>query len=81
VAEKLRVVINPSGGYSFVYSDSLAPLVRHGKVTRASHVEPHEGGGWTADMRPMGGPVLGPFPLRSDALTAERDWLSSTWGI
>ncbi|WP_242687916.1 hypothetical protein [Alienimonas californiensis] len=44
-------------------------------MTRASHVEPADGGVWTADLSPSGGPVLGPFPLRSEALTAEADWL------
>ena len=43
---------------------------------RASHVEP-DGEGWTADMAPMGGPVLGPFPLRADALAAEHEWLDA----
>ena len=46
-------------------------------VARASHVEPHPAGGWTADLKPSGGPVLGPFPLRSDALAAERVWLAA----
>jgi len=37
--------------------------------------------GWTADMAPVGGPLLGPFKLRADALAAEREWLSRTWGL
>ncbi len=45
------------------------------EIRRASHVEPSTGGVWTASMEPMGGPVLGPFPLRSEALEAETDWL------
>ncbi|MFH5806907.1 hypothetical protein [Alienimonas sp. DA493] len=45
-------------------------------VVRASHVEPAPGGGWTADLSPVGGPTLGPFPLRSAALAAEADWLT-----
>lgn len=43
-------------------------------ITRASHVEP-EGAQWTADLSPVSGPVLGPFPRRSDALAAEAAWL------
>ena len=84
---KLRVVIDHSGGYQFVYDDRLAPLVRPSSVTaRASNVEPHEDGGWIADMKPVGGPVLfaadgRPFRLRAEALQAERDWLSKTWGL
>ena len=86
MGEKLRVVIEKSGAYSFVYSDALASLVRpDSETTRVSHVEPHPDGGWIADMRPVGGPVLlqgdRPFRLRSEALTAEREWLSSTWGL
>jgi hypothetical protein len=27
----------------------------------------------------VGGPVLGPFDRRSDALEAERDWLERHW--
>ena len=30
-------------------------------------------------MASVGGPVLGPFPHRSEALTAERQWLKSNW--
>ena len=30
---------------------------------------------WIADLRPVGGPVLGPFLLRGEALAAEREWL------
>jgi len=59
-----------------IYNDALAPLLAEGDftITRASHVEPAPGG-WTADMGPVGGPVLGPFPLRDAALGAENDWL------
>ena len=47
------------------------------RTKRASHVEPTEDGQWTADMEPMKGPVLGPFPLRRDALRAEHQWLEA----
>lgn len=30
---------------------------------------------WQADMSPVGGPVLGPFKTREEALKAEHDWL------
>ena len=42
--------------------------------TRGSHVEPSEAGHWTADLSPVGGPLLGPFATRSEALSAERAW-------
>ena len=46
------------------------------KITRASHVEPDAEGFWWADMGPSGGPVLGPYGSRSEALGAERGWLN-----
>lgn len=30
---------------------------------------------WWADLLPIGGPVLGPFDKRSQALAAEVDWI------
>ena len=45
------------------------------QITRASHVEPDSDGNWLVDMGPSGGPVLGPFGMRGEALTAERGWL------
>jgi hypothetical protein len=44
-------------------------------IRRASHVEPDSSGRWWTDLSPAGGPVLGPYPLRSEALTAEQQWL------
>ena len=41
-------------------------------ITRSAHVAPAADGYWRADMAPVGGPVLGPFPHRSEALAAER---------
>ena len=69
--------------FEAVYDDEIAdvlPRLGTYAVRRASHVEPC-GNGWTADMKPMGGPVLGPYHLRSQALAAEREWLSTVWGI
>ncbi len=66
-----------------VYDETI-PLPRLGrvKIRRGSHVEPVAGGSWIADMKPVDGPILGPFALRSQALTAEsagwKNWLSST---
>jgi hypothetical protein len=50
-------------------------------IRRGSHVEPTVDGTWTADLSPVGGPVLGPFSTRSAALEAEREWLQVNWLI
>ena len=72
-----------NGHLSFVYDDAVADLLDEGTVAvcRVSHVEPADGGGWTADMSPVGGPVLGPFGLRQQALDAERAWLTKERGL
>lgn len=45
-------------------------------ISRASHVEPTGNGTqWHADMSPVGGPTLGPFERRCDALAAEVQYL------
>lgn len=77
---QISINVNAEGDLTLIYNDDLAGLLAEGqaKVTRASHVEPHPAGGWTADMSPITGghgPVLGPFPLHSAALEAERLWL------
>ncbi len=68
--------IAPDGTLTFLWDDALAPLMELGSgyLQRASHIEP-QGTEWVADLSPMGGPTLGAFPLRNDALVAERDWL------
>lgn len=75
------VHVDPRGRLTLVYLDRLAELLEHGTATvrRASHVEPDPAGGWTADMAPVGGPVLGPYRLRADALAAELGWLEGRW--
>jgi len=70
------------GVVTFIYNDALADVLDLGDVDmrRVSHVEP-AGRAWTADMSPVGGPVLGPFPLRQDALDAEVAWLREHRGL
>jgi hypothetical protein len=73
----LRIVVNEQGDLSFVHDDLLIGVrdeLGDAITKRASHVEP-DGTGWTADMGPSGGPVLGPFSTRGAALAAERAWL------
>lgn len=67
-----------NGVATIIYDDAAADyLASAGKttITRASFVEPDSRGGWSADLSPSGGPVLGPFKLREEALSAERQWL------
>lgn len=75
-----RVLVGPDGTVRFVYSDALAAVLAPlgtAVTRRASHVEPADGGGWAADMSPVLGPVLGPFPTRQAALDAEVGWLNA----
>jgi hypothetical protein len=63
---------------SFIHNDKLMGLTKHGRstISRASFVEPSADNKWTADMAPVGGPVLGPFDTRSEALDKEVKWLN-----
>ena len=76
----MHLVIDARGGVRAVYGE-LIDLRSLGRpaVARASHVEPTPVGQWTADLRPVLGPVLGPFAHRSEALEAERAWLEANW--
>ena len=64
------------GAVRGLYDEAIA-LAELGRVAieRASHVEPDADGSWWADLAPVGGPRLGPFAFRSEALPAERHWL------
>lgn len=76
----MRLVVEPGGLVRCVYGEALdlsslgVPAIR-----RASHVEPDGDGAWWADLSPLGGPRLGPFAQRSQALTAEAAWLERNW--
>ena len=76
----MQLVIEPNGSVRCIYEEAL-DLHALGRldVKRASYVEPAEDGHWTADLGPLGGPVLGPFARRSQALTAELGWLEREW--
>jgi len=76
----MQLVITPVGDVRCLYDESL-DLTSLGSVhiQRGSHVEPDLLGQWFADMLPVGGPRLGPFPCRSDALSAEVAWLCDHW--
>lgn len=67
-----------SGAVKYIHADEAAPYAAAlgtPSIARASHVEPTPSSEWTADMAPVDGPVLGPFPTRSAALQAETAWL------
>jgi hypothetical protein len=76
----MELVVTPGGRVRCVY-DELVDLKALGQLTiqRGSHVEPEALGCWTADLAPVGGPVLGPFATRSIALAAEVAWLREHW--
>jgi len=76
----MELVISCIGEVRCIYSDSI-PLSQLGKlsISRASHVEPNSVGQWVADLSPVGGPSLGPFSRRTDALVAEVRWLEDHW--
>jgi len=73
MTSEIELIVDAGGDVRCVYGEEL-DLREFGKlqITRASHVEPDRDGFWWADMGPSGGPVLGPFRSRSEALGAER---------
>ena len=72
------IVLDEDGTIRFIHDDDLALLLACGaaSIARASHVEPNEQAQWEADLEPVGGPTLGPFPTRRAALQAEVAWLN-----
>lgn len=78
MSTEMELVVDAAGEVRCIYDEGI-DLREIGtlKITRASHVEPDSDGNWWADMGPVGGPVLGPFKSRSEALVAEREWLSA----
>jgi hypothetical protein len=74
----MLLVIDGHGTVHCLYGE-LLDLAALGSLSiqRASHVEPDEQGLWWADLAPVGGPFLGPYRLRSEALDAERAWLET----
>jgi len=76
----MQVVIQPNGAVRAIYCEAI-DLTSLGRpeISRGSHVEPDAEGRWYADLAPVGGPKLGPFALRSEALAAEVAWLQEHW--
>lgn len=72
----MQLIVHSDGTLRCVYTEDI-DLHSFGppQIRRASHVEPDAHGQWLADLSPVGGPVLGPFERRSQALRAEAEWL------
>ena len=68
--------ISRSGEVRAIYQDDFdwrslgRPLIQ-----RASQVEPDPRGLWFANLSLSGGPKIGPFVRRADAIAAEVAWL------
>jgi hypothetical protein len=78
----MKIVVDPHGTINFIYDDALLFLRNIGEMStrRAGFVEPDEQGNWKADLSPSGGPLLGGFTTRSEALAAEVAWLNWRYG-
>lgn len=75
---EIVLTVTPAGRIRMLYDERLdLRMLGRASIRRASHVEPTQVGEWTADMGPSGGPVLGPFRLRSQALEEEAVWLKT----
>lgn len=76
-SDTLAIDCLPDGTLSFVWSDDLADLAQHGtaSIVRVSEVEPDASGRWWANLSRIGGPMLGPFVKRGEAIAAELEWL------
>jgi len=79
-AAEVTLVITATGAGRAIYDEriDLSPLGQV-SIRRASQVEPTAAATWTADLARAGGPVLGPFAHRSEAIAAEIAWLSANW--
>lgn len=73
----MKIKINPDGMVEMLYTEKIdiASIGKIIDIRRASHVEPTAEMQWISDMTVSGGPVLGPYDIRSEALAAEIDWL------
>ncbi len=78
----MELLISSQGDMRCIYGEAI-DLAALGSISirRASHVEPDEFGRWWADLSPVGGPKLGSFIRRSQAIKAELQWLNDHWII
>ena len=72
----MQFLIDRHGTVRCLYTEAINLAVLGSlSIHRGSHVEPDDQGRWWADLAPVGGPLLGPFDRRSEALAAESRWL------
>ena len=70
----MELVISTVGVITTIYDEALdLGAIGRQRIVRASHVEPDDQGRWFAEI--IGGPTLGPFERRSEAISAEVRWL------
>jgi hypothetical protein len=80
MGEVMLLRIDPDGTVRCVYAEAIdLRTLGTPSIRRAGHVEPDEQGQWWADLLPVRGPRLGPFPSRALALEAESTWLEAHW--
>ena len=76
----MDLIVKPSGFIRCVYGEVVdLALLGRPTIVRASSVEPDQRGHWWVNLRPVGGPTLGPFSHRSQALASEQQWLAAHW--
>jgi hypothetical protein len=72
----MELVIASNGDVCCLYDEAIElRSIGRLSIERVSHLEPMNGGDWLADLSLCGGPILGPFPSRTQALESERRWL------
>ena len=68
--------VEPASGYCKLHGECMAvECTAHGCEPLGTARQ------WAADMAPSGGPVLGPFESRTEALAAEVKWLQDQRGL
>jgi len=76
----MQLVIDPRGEVRCLYGEEINLMALGAlSISRVSFVEPDATGQWWAELSPVGGPRLGPFNRRNQALDAEREWLECHW--
>ncbi len=72
----MQLRVDPDGSVRCVYAEAIdLSLLGSVSIRRAGRVEPDRTGSWWADLKVLGGPRLGPYSRRSEALKAEAAWV------